>query len=215
MTADLTLTHVFEPAPPPGDGRTLLLLHGTGGDERDMLGIGRALGGGAALLSPRGQVLENGMPRFFRRSAEGVFDEGDLRQRAGDLADFVIAASLAYHFDPTRVWAVGYSNGANIAASLLLLRPETLAGAVLWRATLPFEPEQLPALAGRAILLSEGRNDPFAPIAKVERLAALLRSGGADVSISWQSGGHQLTQTDLHEAQAWLAGHNVGPSTTP
>src|SRR5499433_2520532 len=129
----------------PGDSdRTLLLLHGTGGSERDLIPLGRELDPNASLLSPRGKVLENGMPRFFRRLAEGVFDLDDLRQRTHDLAAFVAAASEAYQFDPRRVIAVGYSNGANIAASLLLLHPETLAGAVLFHAMVPLIPEKLP-----------------------------------------------------------------------
>src|SRR5215207_5564250 len=144
-TAKLAFVHQFVPAQADG-APTLLLLHGTGGNEHDLLDLGRALYPRAALLSPRGQVRENGMPRFFRRLAEGVFDLDDLRRRTADLAAFIAAASAAYGFDPRRVIAVGYSNGANIAASLLLLYPAALAGAVLFHAMVPLVPEELPSL---------------------------------------------------------------------
>src|SRR5438093_4095070 len=126
----------------PGNSkRTLLLLHGTGGNERDLIPLGHDLDPNASLLSPRGKVLENGMPRFFRRLAEGVFDLEDLQKRTHELADFVVSAAEHYKIDIKHIVAVGYSNGANIAASILLLRPEVLSAAVLFRAMVPLVPE--------------------------------------------------------------------------
>ena len=195
--------HRFEPGPEAG--ATLLLLHGTGGNEDDLLGLGSALAPGVALLSPRGQVLENGMPRFFRRLAEGVFDEADLVRRTHDLAGFVREATSAYSLDSGRIWAVGFSNGANIAASLLLLEPELLAGAVMFRATVPITPGEVPDLASRAVLLSEGRSDPYVPTDRAEALAGLLRQAGADVTLEWREAGHGLTHEDVASASRWLA----------
>ena len=182
-----------------------MLLHGTGGDENDMIPLGRDLDPMAALLSPRGQVLENGMPRFFRRLAEGVFDEEDLVQRAHALADFVSAAAARYEFEPKRVMAVGFSNGANIAAALLLLRPEVLAGAVLFRAMVPIVPPVLPNLAHARVLLSSGKQDPIVPVENVERLAATLREAGANVALRFEPAGHALVVGDIEAAKEWLA----------
>jgi predicted esterase len=176
--AGLRAEHRFVPGL-PAESRTLLLLHGTGGNEDDLIPLGRALLPGAALLSPRGQVLDYGMPRFFRRLAEGVFDEPDLRARTAELAEFVEWAATSYAFDPRRVTAVGFSNGANIASSLLLLRPRVLAGAVLFRAMVPLVPEAPPDLRGVRVLIGSGRNDPLVPVSEVERLAAMLQEGGA------------------------------------
>lgn len=191
--------------PREGATRTLLLLHGTGGHETDLLSLGEMLDPTANLLSPRGQVLEHGMPRFFRRLAEGVFDLDDLRIRTEALATFIGEASAHYGFAIDSVVAVGFSNGANIAASVMLQRPEALRAGILLRAMLPFEPQVLPGLhAHRALLLSSA-SDPIVPVAHPERLAELLRSGGADVTLEWVPGGHQLTRTDLTHAQQWLA----------
>nr|CAA9258320.1 Carboxylesterase [uncultured Armatimonadetes bacterium] len=202
---DLDFVHRFVPAQQADRPVTLLLLHGTGGSEDDLLPLGQSLLPGAGLLSPRGKVLENGMPRFFRRLAEGVFDEEDVRRRAEELADFVAASAQAYGFDPLRVLAVGYSNGANIAAAVLLLRPETLAGAVLLRPMVPLVPETMPDLSGRPLFLAAGRRDPIVSPAQTEQLAALLRSAGADVTLHWHPGGHGLGQDDLAAAGEWLA----------
>jgi phospholipase/carboxylesterase/glyoxalase family protein len=161
----------------------------------------------ARLLSVRGNVLEHGAPRFFRRLAEGVFDLDDLDRRTGELGQFLEAAATEYGFTPDRLIALGFSNGANIAASLLLTRPSALAGGILLRAMVPFEPAQVPDLRGKSVLMSQGRSDPIIPAANAERLARLLEGGGADVELAWQPGGHQLTNGDVTAAQRWLAAH--------
>jgi phospholipase/carboxylesterase/glyoxalase family protein len=199
---ELGFVHRFIPAQQPGT--TLLLLHGTGGDEDDLLRVGQRLAPGAALLSPRGKVLENGMPRFFRRLAEGLFDLKDLTFRTHELADFLAAASSRYGFPPDRVFAAGYSNGANIAASLLLLRPEALAGAVLFRPMVPLTPESMPDLSAKRAFISAGRHDPIVPPEQPERLAALLRGAGAEVALRWSAAGHALTGEDIEAAREWL-----------
>ncbi|CAN5168766.1 alpha/beta hydrolase [soil metagenome] len=188
--------HRWEPATRP-DAPTLMLLHGTGGDENGLLTLGRMLSPGSALLSPRGNVLEQGAPRFFRRLAEGVFDVDDLHRRTTELADFIVAAAEAYGFDLSSLHAVGYSNGANVAASVLLSRPETLAGGVLYRAMVPFEPAGPVDVSGKRVLISAGQFDPMIPPAGSERLATILRNGGADVELAWQPVSHGLTQGDV------------------
>ncbi len=199
---DLGFIHRFIPA--TGAARPpLLLLHGTGGDENDLLPLGAQLAPGAALLSPRGKVLENGMPRFFRRLSEGIFDIDDLKARTLELADFISKARAAYGL--AKPIAVGFSNGANIAASLLLTRPETLAGAVLMRAMTPFEPRPLPDLRGIPVLVLSGRDDPLIPVEQAGILAALLGEAGADVIYEVLPGGHGLTAPDLAAAERWLA----------
>lgn len=185
--------------------KTLLLLHGTGGNEDDLLQLGRHLDPKAALLSPRGKVLEGGvMPRFFRRLAEGVFDVEDLKFRTNELADFVDEASKVYSFDARNVIAVGYSNGANIAASMLLLRPRTLTGAILFRAMVPFVPDKLPDLSGKGIFMSSGLQDPIATRQQAERLSGLLKQASGNVILEWQDSGHELTQDDIESAKQWL-----------
>ena len=204
MTSDLGFIHRFVPA--EGDDPTaLLLLHGTGGNEDDLLPLGRMLDERAALLSPRGKVLENGMPRFFRRLAEGVFDQEDLLRRTHELAEFVEAAVPEYDLDPRRIFAVGFSNGANIAASLLLLHPGLLAGAVLLRAMTPFEPEITPDLPGTPVYLAAGRSDTMVPPESTERLAMLLRETGAEVTLDWQPGGHGIGHAEIEAAREWLS----------
>ncbi len=188
---------------------TLLLLHGTGGDEEDLLPLGRAILPGAGMLSPRGKVLERGAPRFFRRLAEGVFDQDDLAKRTEELAAFVQAATKSYNLDSMGIVAVGFSNGANIAASLLLRRPGLLRGAVLLSPMVPFEPEVLPDLTGTAVFIGAGRADTIVPAALTERLAELLRKAGATVSIHWEAGGHQVTEGEVQVARKWI-GRVVG-----
>lgn len=197
MTTPLDLhVHRWEAAS-ISDLPTLLLLHGTGGDENDLIGLGRMLSPGSALLSPRGNVLEQGAPRFFRRLAEGVFDIEDLHRRTTDLADFVNAAAVAYGFSLSSLYAVGYSNGANIAASLLFSRPEVLAGGLLYRAMVPFEPTGPVDVAGKRVVISAGEFDPMISRPGSERLAAILREGGANVELAWQPAAHGLTQGDV------------------
>lgn len=200
----LDFVHVFQPPATP-DAPTLLLLHGTGGNEHDLVPLAERLAPGAGVLSPRGKILEHGMPRFFRRLAEGVFDIEDLKQRTAELADFVASACHEYGLDATRIVAVGFSNGANIAASLLLLRPGTIGGAILFRAMVPLVPDPRPSIPGTPVLLSNGRQDPLVSATETERLASLLRSAGADVTLVWQNAGHQLTEGDLAQAQQWVA----------
>ena len=202
-TADLDFIHRFIPA--TSDGLpTLLLLHGTGGNEDDLLDLGSTLMPGAALLSPRGKVLENGMARFFRRLAEGVFDLEDLRRRTEELAVFIAAAAEAYDLDRSRVVSVGYSNGANIAASLLLLKPAVLAAAVLLHAMVPLVPYTLPDLRDRPVYISAGRLDTMIPPRESERLAKLLESAGARVTLAWQPGGHGLGPGEVESARVWI-----------
>jgi phospholipase/carboxylesterase len=189
---------------PGSSSRTLLLLHGTGGNERDLIPLGRELDPNASLLSPRGKVLENGMPRFFRRIAEGVFDLEDLKKRTNELADFVAAAAQHYEFVADKVVTVGYSNGANIAASMLLLRPEILRNAVLFRAMVPLVPEDLPDLSSVRVWIGAGSEDPIIPTSETQRLVELLRSAGADVTLRFFSVGHGLTNSEVETAGRWL-----------
>src|SRR3954447_6050528 len=188
----------------------LLLLHGTGGDENDLIPLGRELLPGAAILSVRGKVLENGMPRFFRRLAEGVFDLEDLKLRTEELARFIEGARREYKLLENRVIAAGYSNGANIAASLILRDPRHVSSAVLFRAMVPFTPDAAPKLGAMKIFLSAGERDPIVPAANTRRLAAIFESGGADVSVYWHRGGHELGQDDLDAAKAWIASNVTG-----
>ena len=189
---------------PGSSNRTLLLLHGTGGNEHDLIPLGRELDPNAALLSPRGKVLENGMPRFFRRLAEGVFDVEDLQNRTHELADFVAAAADRYDIDNKNIIAVGYSNGANIAASVLLLRPQILAGAIIFRAMVPLKPENPPELANVRVWVGAGNQDPIIPPSETQRLVELLRTAGADVTVRFLSAGHALTPADISLAHDWL-----------
>jgi len=204
MSADLGFVHRYL----PGEGEsgpTLLLLHGTGGNEEDLVGLGETLAPGAAILSPRGKVSEYGAPRFFRRVAEGVFDQEDLLFRTHELAEFTEAASAEYGFDPSKLVAVGYSNGANVAASTILLHPGLLRAAVLFRAMVPFEPDVTPDLSGMPIFMAAGRADRMIPPDKTQRLADILVEAGADVVLSWHDTGHPLTYEDVREAKQWLS----------
>src|SRR5260370_38687431 len=175
---------------PGTSNRPLLLLHGTCGNERDLIPLGRELDPTASLLSPRGKVLENGMPRFFRRLAEGVFDVEDLKKRTNELADFVISAAERYEIDMKRIVAVGYSNGANIAASMLLLRPEILHAAILFRAMVPLVPDKMPELRSVHVWIGAGDQDPIIPPSEAQRLVDLLRRAGAEVTIRFFNAAH-------------------------
>jgi phospholipase/carboxylesterase len=190
----------------PEKSMTLLILHGTGGDENDLVPIARMIGPArASIISPRGKVLENGMPRFFRRLSEGVFDLEDLKFRTHELADFLQDASEFYGFSLGQTVAIGYSNGANIAASMLLLRPEVLAGSILFRAMVPFIPEPIPNLSGKLMFMSSGLHDPIVSSRGTKDLFDLLKKTGSNVSLEWQNSGHELTQKDLSEAREWLS----------
>jgi phospholipase/carboxylesterase len=202
QTETLSFTHRFEPGSDP-TRPPLLLLHGTGGDEDDLLPLGRLVAPGSALLSPRGKEVERGMARFFRRLAEGVFDEDDIRRRTDELAAFVAQARKAYGL--AAPVAVGFSNGANIAAAVLLLRPQTLAGAVLLRAMAPFGAPPKADLSGKPVLMLSGARDPMAPAESAARLAATLRSAGGIVKQEISPGGHQLTERDSALAKEWIA----------
>jgi phospholipase/carboxylesterase len=200
-TTELSHLHRFVPAAAPGKP-PILLLHGTGGDESDLLPLGQAIAPGAALLSPRGKVLEGGMPRFFRRLADGVFDEADVRRRAHELADFIQEARDAYAL--ARPIAVGFSNGANIAAAVLQLRSEALAGAVLLRAMVPLPDPPDADLAGKPVLILSGAMDPIVPADNAARLAAILTAAGARVEHRTLPAGHGLTQADVSISKTWL-----------
>jgi predicted esterase len=200
---DLGFAHRFFPGE---SGTTLLVLHGTGGSEDDLVPLGRELLPGAAILSPRGKVSEYGAARFFRRLAEGVFDHEDLVFRTHELAEFVEAASREYGFDPSKLVAVGYSNGANIAASLMLLHPRLLRAAVLFRAMVPFEPEEPVDLSGMPVFLAAGRMDRMIPPQNTQRLAEILTEAGADLDLRWRDTGHALTYEEVAEAREWFSG---------
>lgn len=183
----------------------LLLLHGTGGDENDLIELGQTLLPGAALLSPRGKVLENGMPRFFRRLSEGVFDTDDFKFRAIELGKFVAAALTHYSVDGSPVVAVGYSNGANIASALMLARPDLFAGCCLLRPMVPYQPEQLPDLSAKKICILSGLDDHTMPEGEPEKVKLLFESTHAETLLHQSNAGHGLTSQDIRVAQAWLA----------
>ncbi|MBP9773571.1 MAG: alpha/beta hydrolase [Candidatus Peribacteraceae bacterium] len=200
MDNNLSFIHVFKPAQNITNPRTLLLLHGTGGDENDLLSIGSQIDPTANILSPRGKVLENGMLRFFVRFPDGTFDLDDLRTRTNELSDFVAKASIHYGFDAQQVVSVGYSNGANISASILLTNPSVLQAAVLLRPTVPFVPDNLPNLSGKKILICGGEQDTMILPASTKKLIDVLKSAGANVQEFWQQTGHRLTPQDIERA---------------
>jgi phospholipase/carboxylesterase len=200
-TTELSFIHRIKPATELGKP-PLLLLHGTGGNEDDLLPLGRNLSPGSAQLSPRGKVLEGGMPRFFRRLAEGVFDEEDVRRRAHELADFIAEAREAYNL--AAPVAVGFSNGANIAAAVLQLRPEALAGAALLRAMVPLQDPPAVDLSGKPVLIISGASDPIVPADNAKQLAAILNKAGAKVEHRMLPTGHGLSQTDVALTKAWI-----------
>ncbi len=201
--SDLGFEHVFR-APSTPSAPTLLLLHGTGGSEHDLIPLANMIAPAAGILSPRGKVLEGPMARYFRRLSEGVFDLDDLRVRTHELAEFVQKATSHYRVDANNVIAMGFSNGANIAAGLLLLTPGVLSGAVLFRAMSSIVPDPLPQLAGTRVLMSNGRTDPLIPAERADALADLLRRSGADVTREWQTAGHNLMKRDVDVATRWM-----------
>jgi predicted esterase len=200
---DLGFVHKFVPSP-GGSDLTLLLLHGTGGNESDLLQLGREIAPKAALLSPRGRVLEDGMPRFFKRSSEGVFDLNDLAEQTHALAKFIDDASQQYKFKRDKVVAVGYSNGANIAASLLILHPNALAGAVLFRPMVPFTPGTMPKLAGKPILVLAGSRDRMVSGKETLELTDIFDRSRADVTLRWAEATHAMAVEELIATREWL-----------
>jgi len=205
MNQDLGFVHRFLPADDPVSSDTLVVLHGTGGDENDLIGIGQSVAPGAAILSPRGNVLENGAPRFFKRLAEGVFDPKEVRSRAEELARFIRGAVITYRLNPERVFALGYSNGANVASTVMLVEPGILRGSVLFRPMVVYEPTEQHDLSGSAVFISAGRMDPIVPTSSVERLVELFESSHAEVTLKWQLTAHNLVPSEMREAADWLA----------
>jgi phospholipase/carboxylesterase len=207
-TASLDYVHKFVPAR-SGLSRpvTLLLLHGTGGDESSLLPIGNELWPGAALLGLRGKVLEKGMPDCFRRFTEPGID--DVRSRTEGLAQFIRAASERYRFSMRQLIVVGYSNGANLAASLILLHPHYLAGAILFRAMVPLVPEIIRDFGNLSVFIGAAQQDPLIPPRQAEELAAIFQSGGADVTISWRHGSRELGEDEIQAAKNWLHGEKI------
>lgn len=201
---ELGFTHRFIPGE-DDNPLTLLLLHGTGANEEDLIPLGQQLAPGAAILSPRGKVSEGGAPRFFRRLAEGVFDMEDLVLRTEELARFIEDASKHYDFETKKLVAVGYSNGANIAGSLMLSRPGLLDAAVLLRAMVPFEPETAPDLSGTPVFIASATADQMIPADHAEKLGGILAEAGAEVDQRWVQAGHGLTRPELDRARQWLA----------
>ncbi|WPP43618.1 alpha/beta hydrolase [Paenibacillus hunanensis] len=197
------MKHIFKQGTDPNQP-VLLLLHGTGGNERDLLPLAELIAPSASVLGVRGNVSENGMPRFFRRLAEGVFDEPDLIARTHELNAFLDAAATEYQFDRRNIVAVGYSNGANIAASLLFHDKKSLRGAILHHAMVPLRSIDLPDLTGTPVFMASGTNDPIVPRAESEELGSLLSGAGATVELHWENNGHQLTASEVHAAAAWF-----------
>lgn len=199
-------THRFITGSDSEEKRTLLLMHGTGGSEHDLLEVGLTILPGASLISPLGKVNEGGAARFFRRFAEGVFDEDDIKRQADDLAEFLSLSSEFYGFDPNHVYALGYSNGANMAAAMMLLRPETLAGGAFWRSMIPLKPSTLPDLAGKQVLMMTGAADPVVPAENAKGLAHMLSEAGASVRHEVLPVGHNLIRPDVEITQTWFRG---------
>ena len=201
MSAAPIRPHVFVPAPDRQDeATTLLLLHGTGADEHDLLPLGRQLLPSANLLSPRGLHLENGMNRFFERYMDGSFNEASIDLAVTDLAEFLQHSAQFYGFDATKVVAVGFSNGANTGAALLVEAPQTLSGAVLFGTTRPYRERAISNdLSGKLVWIANGDSDPYASLPISEAWVADLRSAGAEVTFLRHPGGHQISS--LHVQQ--------------
>lgn len=204
------LQHVFKNAPKPtDDGRTIVTLHGTGGNEHDLIRFAEGVAATSAILSPRGQVLENGMPRFFKRLANNIFDEADIIQRAHELSDFLIEVAVRYGRKQQRMTAFGYSNGANMAAAILLLRPEVFSSAVLLRPMLPLPKQPLPDLNGKAILILRGAQDAVIPSDRTDQLVLRLQQAGAEVTTRMIDAGHEITRRDIDTISDWLSARPV------
>jgi len=198
------LKHIFRKG--NENKKTLLLLHGTGGTEQDLLPLADIVDQDANVLSVRGNILENGMPRFFKRLAEGVFDEEDLIFRTKELNTFLDEAAEKYEFDRKQIIAIGYSNGANIAASLLFHYGDALEGAILHHPMVPRRDIELPDLSGKRVFIAAGTNDPICSAQESEELKSLLENAGASVELHWENRGHQLTIDEVKAAKAWYQG---------
>ncbi|MBB2480731.1 alpha/beta hydrolase [Bacillus sp. APMAM] len=197
------MRHIFEKGQNP-DAPTLLLLHGTGGTEHDLINVGKMISAESSLLGVKGNVSEFGMARFFRRLSEGVFDEEDLILRTKELNEFLDESAKAYEFDRNNIVAVGYSNGANIAASLLFHYQNALAGAVLFHPMVPRRGIELPDLSGTSVFIGAGENDPLVPLQETKELAELLRDAKANVEVLFEQNGHQLSGNEVYAARDWL-----------
>lgn len=200
------MIHIYKQGSNP-QAPVLLMLHGTGGDEHSLTQLAQYIDPTASILSVRGNVLENGMPRFFRRLAEGVFDEPDLIFRTQELKQFLDEAAEKYQFDRQKIVALGYSNGANIAASLLFHYDDALLGAMLHHPMVPLRSIKLPVLNGTAVFISAGENDPLCSPAETEELIGLLTGAGADTTAHWERNGHQLSRTEIEAAKNWYESH--------
>ncbi|MDN7241943.1 alpha/beta hydrolase [Planococcus sp. N028] len=196
------MEHIFQQGSKP-TSPTFLMLHGTGGNERDLLPLAAHIDPSASVLSVRGNVLENGMPRFFKRLAEGVFDMEDLKFRTKELYEFIDQAAKEHGFDRSNVIAIGYSNGANIAANLLFTYADALKGAILHHPMVPNRETELPDLTGTPVFIAAGTNDPICPAEESTDLEKLLQNAGAQVKLHWESQGHQLTMPEVEAAKAW------------
>ena len=205
MSIEPAFVHIYIPPTDISIDNTLILLHGTGGSEESLLQLAGFIAPQSGVLSPRGKVLENGMPRFFRRFSEGVFDLEDLRVRTDELASFIKAASEEYGFPSDMLSAVGYSNGANMAASLMLTYPRIFRKAVLFHPMVPFVPEKLPDSSGTDVLITAGTNDPIVRPEESQKLADLLGRTGARVELFWQENGHNLTRDEINAAKSFLS----------
>jgi phospholipase/carboxylesterase len=196
------MSYIFAEVVAPAGAPLLFLLHGTGGNETDLLDLGRQVMPGAHLVSPRGDVSEGGAPRFFKRLGMGVYDMDDLARATAKMAGFMrehIAAA-----QPISVAALGYSNGANILASVLFAAPDLIDRAVLMHPLIPFAPPPQPGLAGRQVLITAGRRDPIGPVAMTERLSDYLAGQGAETRLAWHDGGHELRPSEIVEARQFL-----------
>lgn len=207
MGEQLTYVHTYEPGVGTWQHVTLFLLHGTGGDENALAGLGRMILPGAGQLRPRGSVLEQGMPRFFRRFAEGVLDIDDLKLRTNELTDFLQRAGEVYGFRQQQIVVVGFSNGANIASSMLLQRPEVLHSAILLHPMFTFEPATLPDLRNTPVFIGAGRIDPLVPTEQTEQIASLLQRAGAPVELFWHNSGHEVSIEEVRAARQWIEQH--------
>ncbi|WP_085993564.1 alpha/beta hydrolase [Oceanobacillus senegalensis] len=197
------MKHIFQEG--KDTSKTLLLLHGTGGTEQDLLPLAEIIDPNANVLSVRGNVLENGMPRFFKRLAEGVFDEEDLIFRTKELNEFLDEASNKYGFDRNNMTAIGYSNGANIAASLMFHYEDALNAAILHHPMVPRRGINLPDLTGKKVFIAAGTNDPICPATESEELKTLLKNAGSEVELHWENRGHQLTMDEVKAAKEWYS----------